>query len=131
MTAMEQFLPVLSTVQVRLREILTRNEEYMLSWDLAKIRSLGEDLIELAGDVYPQLVQVEHRVLCASLREAGLGIIHRAATAQKRQTAEEDKEYFRNVHEILGTICRKIETGEYYQALLKVSTNRAKENYVL
>ncbi len=127
---MEQFLPILYTVQVRLRKILTRSEEYMHSWDFIKIRGLGEDLVGLAVDIHPQLVQVGHKVLYASLREAGLGIINRATTAQEKQT-EDDKEYFKNVHEVLGNICAKIETGEYYQALLKVASHRAKENYIL
>jgi len=89
-------------------------------------------LIDLAWDVYPQLVKVEHRVLYHSIREAGLGIWNRAVEVQKRSLKEEDKEYFRSVHEALGNICQKIETGEYYQALLDVITKRKdKENYVL
>jgi len=128
---MERFLPILSTVQTRLREILTRNEDCMLSWDLAKLRDIGEDLVKLAWDIYPQLVQVEHRVLYYSLREAGLGIRNRALSAQKRKIEEEDKEYFRSVYEVLGNICQKIETGEYYKALLDVAAKRKKENYIL
>mgnify|MGYP007042357956 CR=1 FL=1 len=128
---MERFLPILSTVQTRLGEILTRNEGYMLSWDVMKIVGIGEDLVELARDVYPQLIRVEHRILYVSLREAGLGIRQRAVTVQKRRLEEEDKEYFRSVHEVLRNICSKIETGEYYQALLAVAAQREKEVYDL
>jgi hypothetical protein len=127
---MEKFLPILSTVQTRLREILTRSEGYMLSWDAIKFVDIGDDLVELARDIYPQLIQVEHRILYLSLREAGLGIRNRATTVQKRRLEEEDKEYFRSVHEVLGNICRKIETGEYYKALLDVAAQREKEGYV-
>jgi len=131
MIALERFLPILSTVQTRLREILTRNEGYMLSWDVVKFESIGEDLVELARDVYPQLIKVEHRILYVSLREAGLGIRQRAVTIQKRRLEEEDKEYFRSVHEVLGNLCRKMETGEYYQALLAVVAQREREVYDL
>jgi len=124
---MERFLPILGTIQARLREILTRNEECMLSWDVAKLTGVGEDLVELARDVYPQLIQVEHRVLYLSLREAGLGIRDRATTVQKGRLREEDKTYFRNVYEVLGNICRKLETGEYYEALLDVAAKREED----
>lgn len=127
---MERFKPILSTIQNRLREILTRNEDHMLSWDIAKLRDTGEDLVELARDLHPQLIEVEHRVLYLSLREAGLGIRDRVAAIEKRQLEEKDKEYFRGVHEVLGVICGKIETGEYYKALLDVATKKEKEGYV-
>jgi hypothetical protein len=128
---MKRFLPILNMIQTRLREILVRNEECMLSWDLAKLRDVGEDLVKLAWDIYPQLVSVEHRVLYYSLREAGLGIRKRAATAQQKSLEEKDKEYFRSVHEALGNLCRKIETGEYYRALLNVAAKKKKENFVM
>jgi len=118
---MENFLPVLGTIQTRLREILTRNEDCMLSWDMSRMNGIGEDLIKLAWDVYPALVNVEHRILSLSLREAGLGIKDRVLEIERRQLREEDKEYFRSVHEALGNICEKIETGEYYQALLRMA----------
>ena len=130
--AMERFLPVLSTIQLRLRDILTRNEGYMLSWDMSKIDAIGEDLIKLASDVHPALVNVEHRVLSLSLREAGLGIKNRVVEIRHRQLKEEDKEYFRSVHETLGNMCEKIETGEYYQALLRMAsrTMRSRKDYI-
>jgi len=121
---MERFLPILSTIQTRLREILTRNEGYMSSWDIAKIGDVGEDLLKLARDVYPQLTEVEHRVLFQSLREAGLGIRARVAEIRRGELSEDDKTYFRNVHEALGNICVKIETGEYYRALLDIATKK-------
>jgi len=127
---MERFKPILSTIQTRLREILTRNEGYMVSWDIAKLRDTGEDLVALARDTYPQLIEVEHRVLYLSLREAGLGIRDRVVAVQKRQLEEKDKEYFRGVHEILGIICGKIETGEYYRALLDVAAGKEEEGYI-
>jgi len=125
---MKRFLPVLFVVQTRLREILTRNEDYMSSWDIAKLGDIGEDLLQLARDVYPQLVEVEHRVLFQSLREAGLGIRARVAKIREGELREEDKTYFRSVHEVLGNICGKIETGEYYRALLDVASKREQEN---
>jgi len=99
----------------------------MSSWDIAKIGDVGEDLLQLARDVYPQLIEVEHRILFQSLREAGLGIRARVAEIQKGELKEEDKAYFRNVHEVLGNICGKIETGEYYKALLGVAAKRKRE----
>ncbi len=128
---MERFKPILTTIQTRLREILTRNEDYMLSWEIAKLRGTGEDLVALASDVYPQLIEVEHRVLYLSLREAGLGIRDRVVAIQKRQLEDRDKEYFRGVHEVLGIICGKIETGEYYKALLDVAAKKEREGYIL
>ncbi len=119
---MERFLPVLNTIQMKLREILTKNENCMLSWDMSKMDAIGKDLIELAWDVYPALADVEHRILSLSLREAGLGIKNRVLEIQRRQLKEEDKEYFRSVHEALGNMCEKIETGEYYQALLRMAS---------
>ncbi|MCS7120090.1 MAG: hypothetical protein RMJ07_03105 [Nitrososphaerota archaeon] len=124
---MEKFLPILGFLQTRLREILTRNEGYMLSWDITKLRLIGEELVSLAQEISPQLIEVEHRILYLSIREAGLGIRHRALSIQKRKIMESDKEYFRNVHEALGNICNKIETGEYYRALLEIAERREKE----
>jgi len=124
---MERFLPILFAIQTRLREILSRNENYMSSWDIAKIGDIGEDLLQLARDVYPQLIEVEHKILFQSLREAGLGIRARVIEIQKGELKEEDKAYFRNVHEALGNICGKIETGEYYKALLDVAAKREEQ----
>ncbi len=106
---------------------MARNENYMSSWDVAKLGDVGEDLLKLARDVYPQLIEVEHRILFQSLREAGLGIRARVAEIRKGELKEEDKVYFRNVHEALGNICGKIETGEYYKALLDVAAKREQE----
>jgi hypothetical protein len=124
---MEKFLPVLHVVQTRLRQILTRNEGYMLSWDVMRLRTVGDDLVELAVDIRPQLIQVEHRVLYASLREAGMGIQDRVAMIQDKELTDSDREYFRSVHEALSNICTKMETGEYYKALLAVVKRRQKE----
>jgi len=126
---MERFLPILNLIQTRLREILKRNEAYMLSWDIPHIQAVGEDLVELAKETCAGLIEVEHRVLYVSLREAGLGIQDRVATVRKGRLEASDKEYFRNVHEALGNICTKIETGEYYKALLDVATKRQEEAY--
>jgi hypothetical protein len=126
---MERFLPILGIIQTRLREILIRHKGYMLSWDIANLRGVGEDLVRLASDTHPQLIQVEHRVLYLSLREAGLGIRDRAAMIQKRRLKEADKIYFRSVHEVLGNLCEKIETGEYYNALKAVAAKREEETY--
>jgi len=119
---MEKFPPLLKTIQTRLRDILTRNECYMLSWDITKISSVGDDLIKLAWDVYPALVDAQHRVLSQSLKEAGRGIKNKVDEFQDRKLEEKDKEYFRTVHEALSNICEKIETGEYYQALLRIAS---------
>lgn len=124
---MEKFLPVLNIIQTQLREILTRNEGYMLSWDVPQLQTVGEDLVELAKDIYPQLIQVEHRVLYVSLREAGLGIQDRVMMVQDGKLKDSDREYFRSVHEALDNICIKIETGEYYKALLAVAEKRQEE----
>jgi len=115
-------VPLLNVIQTRLRDILTRNESYMLSWDVTKISGVGDDLIKLAWDVYPALMDAQHRVLSQSLKEAGLGIKNKVVEFQNRKLEEKDKEYFMNVHEALSNICEKIETGEYYRALLRVAS---------
>jgi hypothetical protein len=131
---MEKFLPLLNTIQTRLRDILTRNKSYMLSWDIPKISSVGDDLIKLAWDVYPGLMDTQHRVLSQSLKEAGRGIKNKVVEFQDRKLEEKDKEYFRNVHEALSNICEKIETGEYYQALLRIASrsqpSRKEKHYI-
>ena len=101
----------------------------MSSWDLMKIDDTGEELIKLACDIYPQLVEVEHRILFQSLREAGLGIKFRVAEIRRGKLKEEDKIYFKSVHEALGEICEKIETGEYYRALLDIAARRERERH--
>ena len=123
---MERFLPILNTIQTRLRRILIKNENGMFNWNMPELRDVGEDLMKLALDVSSQLAEVEHRVLYQSLREAGLGIRQRAVEVQRRRLNDEDKEYFRSVHEALGNLCEKMETGEYYKALLAVASKRLK-----
>ncbi|MFB0504242.1 MAG: hypothetical protein ACETWE_10445 [Candidatus Bathyarchaeia archaeon] len=131
---MEKFLPLLNVIQERLRDILTRNESYMLSWDMTKISGVGDDLIKLAWDVYPALMDAQHRVLSQSLKEAGLGIKDKVVEFENRKLEEKDKEYFRNVHEALSNICEKIETGEYYRALLRIASRsqrtRKEKDYI-
>lgn len=117
---MEKFKPLLSFIQGRLHDILAKNMGYMLSWDVTNLKNIGDDLIRLAYEVHPQLAEVEHRVLHYSLRDAGLGMRVRALEIQTRKLEEEDKEYFRGVHEALRNIYEKIETGEYYRALIEV-----------
>jgi len=121
---MEKFEPLLSFIQVKLRVILSKNQGYMLSWDMANLKNTGDDLIKLAQEVYPQLVEVEHRILHYSLRAAGLGMRMRALEVQKRRIEEEDKEYFRGVHDALENICKRIETGEYYKELKKIADSK-------
>lgn len=99
----------------------------MISWNISELRRVGDDLIKLSADVYPQLIQVEHGILCQILRDAGLGIMMRVLLIEERTIEDEDKEYFENVYEALSNICRKIESGEYYEALLNVANKRRKE----
>ncbi|MEM1581357.1 MAG: hypothetical protein QXK89_02445 [Candidatus Bathyarchaeia archaeon] len=130
---MERFLPILNTIQVRLREILAKNRDGMISWDFIKLKDVGDDLIQLSTDVYPHLALVEHRILYQSIREAGLGIRHRALLVSNREIRDEDKEYFESVYEALLNICQKIESGEYYRALLEMANKkkRKEERYLL
>lgn len=121
---MERFIPILDIIRVRLREILTRTENSMNPWDMVELMMIGEDLVKLASDVQPRLIEVEHRVLSQSIREAGLGIRHRAKEVQGRSLNRDDEEYFKSVHEALGNLCEKIETGEYYEALRGVASSR-------
>lgn len=123
---MEKFKPLLSCIQVKLRVILAKNQVYMLSWDVANLKSTGDDLIKLAQEVYPQLAEVEHRILHYSIRDAGLGMRMRALEVRGREIEEEDKEYFRGVHMALENICRKIEAGEYYRELKKIRDSKLK-----
>jgi len=123
---MEKLEPLLSFIQVKLRIILTKSEGYMLSWDMPNLKNTGDDLVKLAQEVYPQLAEVEHRVLHHSLRDAGLGMRMRALEIQRRQLEEKDKEYFRGVYEVLKNICEKIETGEYYKELIKMRESKLK-----
>ncbi|MBS7639131.1 MAG: hypothetical protein QW600_01785 [Candidatus Bathyarchaeia archaeon] len=127
---MERFLPILDRISVRLREILTESEDCMLSWDFARLKRVGDELIRLSTDIYPQLSLVGHRVLYQSIREAGLGIKMRVMLIEKREINEEDKEYFRSVHETLSYICQKIESGEYYRALLDVARKKGERDSV-
>lgn len=127
---MERFLPILNTVSVRLREILAESGDCMLSWDFARLKHVGDELIRLSADIYPQLSLVGHRVLYQSIREAGLGIKMRVMLIEKREINDEDKEYFRSVHETLSYICQKIESGEYYRALLEVARKKSERDYV-
>jgi len=117
---MEKFESLLDLIQVRLRIILARNADYMLSWDIGNLKNTGDDLIRLAQETHEKLTEMGHRVLHHSIRDAGLGIRVRVLEVQKRHLEEDDKRYFRDVHNVLENICEKIETGEYYQALLKV-----------
>jgi hypothetical protein len=101
----------------------------MMSWDVSGLWTVGEDLLELANETYSELIKVEHRVLYLCLREAGLGIRDHAEMLQKGELKEGDKEYFRSVHEALRNIFSKIETGEYYEALIDVASKREEEVY--
>jgi len=121
---MDKFESLLYLIQVRLRIILTRTADSMLSWDMGNLKNTGDDLIRLAQETHGPLTEMGHRVLYNSIRDAGLGIWVRALEVQKRHLEEDDKRYFRDVHNALENICEKIETGEYYQALLKVRESR-------
>ncbi|MCD6470638.1 hypothetical protein J7L29_07565 [Candidatus Bathyarchaeota archaeon] len=124
---MEAFLSILNIIQIRLRRILDRNRDGMASWNIGELKRVGDDLLKLSADIYPQLIKVEHGILCQILRDAGLGIRMRALLIEERTLEEEDKEYFENVYEALSNICRKIENGEYYRALLNVADKRKRE----
>lgn len=128
---MEKFLPILSVIQTRLREILNRNRDGISSWDSKKLKDVGDDLIKLSADVYSQLALVEHRILYQSIREAGLGIRRRAMLIKGKEISDEDKEYFESVYEALLNLYQKIESGEYYRALLEISKKkeRREDNY--
>lgn len=121
---MEKIETLLNLIKARLRVILSKNEAYMRSWDVANLKTTGDDLIKLAEEVYSRLAEVEHRVLYYTFRDAGLGIQTRAIEVQRRQPDEEDKDYFQSVHEALRGIYEKIENGEYYQELLKMKNSK-------
>jgi len=131
---MEKFLPILDVIRIRLGEILSKNKDGMISWDLIKLKSVGDDLLKLSADLYPQLFQVGHRVLYQSIREAGLGIVWRISLIEScGEVKIEDKEYFESVYETLLNIHRKIESGEYYRALIEIANKRKdeKEQFIL
>jgi hypothetical protein len=128
---MEKFLPILKKIQTVLSTILKRYERNLFSWDLAEIRDIGEDLVQLSTSVWRQLIQVKHKVLYYSIRQAGLGIRHWAEMVQKRELNEDDKKYFKTVYEMLKKIFVKIETGEYYNALLEISVKNKKAHYIV
>lgn len=121
---MEKFEPLLGFIQSKLWVILSKNEAYMLVWDVANLKNTGDDLVKLAEEIYARLAEVEHRVLYYTLRDAGLGIRARVFEVQKRQLEEEDKDYFQCVHETLKGIYEKIETGEYYKELIKMKKSK-------
>jgi len=127
---MERILPALNIIQTRLREILDKNKDGMISWDLIKLRSVGDDLINLSVDVYLQLTSVGHGILYQSIKDAGLGIKRRVTLIGEREISNEDKEYFEGVYEALLNIYQKIESGEYYRALLEMVRKREEDNYM-
>jgi hypothetical protein len=129
-TIMERILPALNIIQTRLREILDKNKDGMISWDLIKLRSVGDDLINLSVDVYLQLTSVGHGILYQSIKDAGLGIKRRVTLIGEREISNEDKEYFEGVYEALLNIYQKIESGEYYRALLEMVRKREEDNYM-
>jgi hypothetical protein len=102
----------------------------MISWDLIKLRSVGDDLINLSVDVYLQLTSVGHGILYQSIKDAGLGIKRRVTLIGEREISNEDKEYFEGVYEALLNIYQKIESGEYYRALLEMVRKREEDNYM-
>lgn len=125
---MEKFLPILDVIRVRLGEILLKNRDGMISWDLVKLKNVGDELLKLSADLYPHLFQVGHRILHQSIREAGLGIMWRISLIERSGEVKiEDKEYFENVYEALLNIHRKIESGEYYRALIEVADKRRRD----
>lgn len=125
---MEKFLPILDVIRVRLGEILSKNKDGMRSWDLVKLKNVGDELLKLSADLYPQLFQVGHRILYQSIREAGLGIVWRISLIESYGEVKiEDKEYFESVYEALLNIHRKIESGEYYRALVEVADKKKKD----
>jgi hypothetical protein len=126
---MEKFLPILETIQKSLREIIIRFEKNILTWKIIQLRNIGYNLVSLAKKAYPFLIQVEHHILYLTLREAGLGIINRIREIEERKFKKEDKDYFKNVLKILKDICFKMETGEYYNALLAIAAKREDEVY--
>ena len=121
---MEKFKPLLHYIEVNLHAILAENEGYLATWNTASLLATGDNLLRLAQRTYPQLAEVEHRVLHHSIRDAGLGMRMRALEVQGRRMEERDKEYFREVHQALKNLCDKIGTGEYYRALLEVRESR-------
>ena len=120
---MDKLQIVLNTLRIKFREILSHSEDSMHIWDIRSLQSIGEQLVRLAFEFYAELAEVEHKILYQSLREAGLGIRHRAMIIQKRMILKDDKEYFKNVFVALESICKNMETGEYYNALMAI-TNR-------
>jgi len=128
---MERILPALNTIQTRLREILVKNKDGMISWDLVKLRSVGDDLINLSADVHLQLTLVGHGILYQSIKDAGLGIKRRIMLIEGRKINNEDKEYFESVYEALLNIYQKIESGEYYRALLEMVRKREEYDHLL
>lgn len=124
----EKFLPILDVIRVRLGEILLKNKDGMTSWDLVKLKNVGDELLKLSADLYPQLFQVGHRILYQSIREAGLGIVWRISLIEScGEVKIEDKEYFESVYEALLNIHRKIESGEYYKALIEIANKKKGE----
>jgi len=112
--------PLLSNIQERLCGIVTRLHEHTKTPDPENLRGAGEDLINLANQVYGPLVEARHKVLFNTLRDAGLGLWARAKDISEREMfSDDDRVYFTEVHDVLKHLCDKIETGEYYKELVK------------
>jgi hypothetical protein len=111
--------PLLFDIRERLCGIVARLHEHTSTPNPESLGGTGEDLIKLANQVYGPLVEVEHKVLFHTLRDAGLGVWARAKDISERTFSDDDRVYFTEVHDVLKHLCDKIETGEYYRELVK------------
>jgi len=120
--------PLLSTIRERLCGIVEKIHENTDIPNPESLGGVGEDLVNLANQVYNQLVEVEHKVLYNTLRDAGLGIWVKAKDIRERAFSDDDRVYFTEVHDVLKHLCDKIETGEYYRELMKWQAIRGKSH---
>lgn len=121
--------PLLFTIRERLSGIVEKIHENTDTPNPESLGGAGEDLVNLANQVYNQLVEVEHKVLFNTLRDAGLGVWARSKDIRERSLfSDDDKIYFTEVHDVLKHLCDKIETGEYYRELVKWQSVRGKSH---
>lgn len=95
--------------------------------DIEDLDDLGHELVLLSERFNTPLTEFSHSILTVTLMNAGLSIGRMVEELRIRGINEGDLAFLSDIYSFVSLIANTIESGEYYQELVKIYQKKLSE----
>ncbi|MGQ9690621.1 MAG: hypothetical protein ACUVQY_05070 [Thermoproteota archaeon] len=100
-----------------------------LNMDIKDLDVLGHELVVISERFSAPLTEFSHSILTITLMNAGLSISRRVEELRIRGMNEDDLAFLNDVYSLVKLIANTIESGEYYQELVRIYQKKLSEGH--